>query len=366
MGRKGSLGIFAVALLWVGLSVWCWVKPADDVSASERRKLAQLPILNRQTWADGSFSSDFESYTLDQFPLRDGFRSMKAVFGRRFLLLKDTNGIYLQDGFATQIQYPLNESSVEHFSQRLEEIWRKYLRDSDCRIYLSLVPDKHYFLAAEGRYLALDYEALFAQLQQRLQWAEYIDLSGVLNVDDYYRTDTHWRQERLLPAADLICSRLGIPTASAQGLQTRALPVPFYGVYRGQAALPMPAETMYVLHNDVIDDCRVFNYETKAYTAIYDEAKLGSRDLYDIYLSGATALLRIDNPAADTDRELIVFRDSFGSSMIPLLVHGYKTVTVVDTRYISPEILGDFLEFDDQDVLFLYSTILINNSSAMK
>ena len=141
---------------------------------------------------------------------------------------------------------------------------------------------------------------------------------------------------------------------------------PFYGVYYGQAALPMQSEQMYVLTGDIPDNCTVYNHETGNTTGIYDWTKLDSRDLYDIYLSGAAALLTIENPNATTDRELVVFRDSFGSSMIPLLVKDYKTVTVVDIRYVASDYVGSYVDFHGQDVLILYSTLVLNSSSTLK
>ena len=141
---------------------------------------------------------------------------------------------------------------------------------------------------------------------------------------------------------------------------------PFYGVYYGQAALPMQPDTLYLLKSDLLDDCRVYDYETGETTAVYDMTKLDSKDLYDVYLSGARSLLTIENPNAATDRELIVFRDSFGSSMVPLLANDYAKVTLVDLRYIRSDYLGRFLDFHGQDVLFLYSTLLLNNSAAIK
>ena len=128
----------------------------------------------------------------------------------------------------------------------------------------------------------------------------------------------------------------------------------------------MEAETLYYVTNDLLDHCLVHNFETGKETRIYDMEKLQSRDLYDIYLSGAAALLEIKNPVATTDRELVVFRDSFGSSLIPLLVKDYAKVTVVDTRYIASDLVGEYLEFDDQDVLFLYSTLILNSSNSLK
>ncbi len=77
-------------------------------------------------------------------------------------------------------------------------------------------------------------------------------------------------------------------------------------------------------------------------------------------------MLTIENPDYNGTKELIVFRDSYGSSLIPLLVTGYSKITVVDTRYISPKLLNQYIEFKDQDVLFMYSTLIINNSTTLK
>ena len=115
-----------------------------------------------------------------------------------------------------------------------------------------------------------------------------------------------------------------------------------------------------------VKGCRVLNYETGEWGEVYDWKKLSGRDPYETFLSGSVSLLRIENPYAETDRELIVFRDSFGSALAPLLCRGYRTVTLVDLRYLSGAMLSRFLDFHGQDVLFLYSTLVLNNSSQLR
>ena len=61
-----------------------------------------------------------------------------------------------------------------------------------------------------------------------------------------------------------------------------------------------------------------------------------------------------------------MFRDSFGSSIAPFFIDGYSQITLVDTRYISPSLLGDYVDFTDCDVLFLYSTLVLNKSQSLK
>ena len=79
-------------------------------------------------------------------------------------------------------------------------------------------------------------------------------------------------------------------------------------------------------------------------------------------------LFIIENENATTDKELIVYRDSFGSSLVPLLVEGYRKITVVDVRYMMTTLIdsNNLIDYNDgQDVLFLYSTDVLNNSSTL-
>ena len=78
------------------------------------------------------------------------------------------------------------------------------------------------------------------------------------------------------------------------------------------------------------------------------------------------AYITIENPNATTGKELIIFRDSFGSSLAPLLVEGYEKITLVDIRYLRSDMLSKFITFENQDVLFLYSTLVLNNSETLK
>lgn len=366
MKKVRMIGFAALTALWLALILGAWFGPVHDISESERRKLAQMPEITVDAILNGKFMTGFEEFTLDQFPLRDTFRRLKALVHYNALQQGDNNDIYVEDGYAAKLEYPLNQSSLSGALEKFDYIFETYLKDTDTRIYASVVPDKGLYLAQKHGYPAMDYEALFAEVASNLDWAAYVDVSDLLEVSDYYRTDTHWRQERILDVARRLCEAMGVSHFEETELTVNPVERPFYGVYYGQAALPMDPETIYTVDNDLLTNCTVFNFETGKTTQIYDMDKLRSRDLYDVYLSGAAALLQITNPDATTGRELVVFRDSFGSSLIPLLIKDYATVTVVDTRYIVPQLLGQYLEFNNQDVLFIYSTLILNSSSALK
>jgi len=359
--QKQCIPVLAV---WILLTAFAWFGPAKAESDTERRPLKQFPGVSANSVFSGKFMEDFEGYTLDQFPVRDGFRRIKALFHTYAMGQLDTNGIYIADGYAAKMEYPLNEASIKHALDRF-----RYARDTcfpDSRVFMAVVPDKGYYLAKQSGRLSLDYDRMYTRIQDGMPWAEHIDLRDTLELTDYYRTDTHWRQEHLIPAAAVICDALGVTGPQESDYTQEKLVRPFYGVYYGQAALPMDPEPMYLLNSSLLADCRVYDHETGKTGPVYDLDKLNSRDLYDVYLSGARALLTIENPRGIPGKELIVFRDSFGSSMIPLLVRDYAKVTVVDIRYIGIDLIRKFVEVKDQDVLMLYSTLILNNSSAIK
>ena len=361
-----KIGLFATLVLWLGLCVAAWVLPGNEISESERRKLDQFPKITAKEILSGDWMEDFESYSLDQFPLRDTFRSMKALFHYNALQQLDNNEIYMADGYAAKLEFPLNSSSVDHAAKRFTAFYEKYLKEQGSAVYMTIVPDKGYYLAQENGYPAMDYSEMFRSFAQQMPWAEQIDITDLLDHEDYYRTDTHWRQEKLLDVAGKISEALGVTAPKPGDFTVTKVERPFYGVYYGQAALPMDAEELYYLRSDLLEQCRVYQYESQSYTQVYDLTKLESLDLYDIFLSGPKSLMTIENPNATTDRELIIVRDSFGSSIAPLLVQDYARVTLVDIRYLNLNTLERFLEFKGQDVLFLYSTLVLNNSETIQ
>lgn len=363
---KNMVLVCVTGAFLLGFFLWSLLKPPEEISLSERRTLAAFPQLTGESVLSGEFMTSFESYTLDQFPLRDTFRGIKAVTARYLLGQKDNNGVYMEDGYLSKLDYPLNTDSVDYALGRFRHVYDRYLgdKDMDMDIYISVIPDKNYFLAEENGYPSMDYEALFARIKEGADFAEYIDITPFLELSDYYRTDTHWRQENILDAARLLAGAMDVTlTSDYTKMKTDG---PFYGVYYGQAALPVSGEDLYYLNNDILEQCRVYDYETDAYLPVYDLEKAEGQDPYELFLSGPKSIQVIENPQGSRSRELILFRDSFGSSIAPLLAEGYGKITLVDIRYISPAMLEQFITFENQDVLFLYSVSVLNDSVTIK
>ena len=355
MKRKASIATAAVFLaVLFGFSLLHLALPDREVSRSERRRLAQLPPLS------SGFSDKLEEYMLDQFPLREQLRTVNSLVRLYGLGQADIHSIYLQGGGAFRMDGPLQEKQVRHAAAVFSAVQETYF--PSLPPHYVIVPDKN--AKAETSRPRLDTEALRGIVREALPGMTEIDIWDLLSADDYYKTDPHWRQERLPAAARYLAAAMG--AAAAADYTEVTLDRPFYGVYSGYAALPLAGETLRYLTNDTIAACRVTNYETGGEGPVYDLEKARGSDPYELFLSGSVSLLTVESPNARTDRELVIFRDSFASSLAPLLLEGYSRVTLVDIRYLSPTQLGRYLTFTDQDVLFLYSTGVLNNSSTLK
>ncbi len=361
--KKDKILIGLVGGVFALLCILTWVMPDAKYSTSERRELKQKPELSLETVLDGRFMSNFEAYSLDQFPFRDGFRSLKAMT----LLKLDNNDVYVVDGVINSMDYPLKEQNLLYASGRFAYVYEKFLKDSGCEVYLSIIPDKNYFYAEKNGYLAVDYDRLVDIMKAENKYMTYIDIFPLLTGDDYYMTDTHWKQEKLAEVAEKLLDGMGGPEKGEMpDYEVVEMEEDFYGVYYGQAALPLKADKISYLTNPVIEGLKVFDWQNNKEIPVYDENRMTDKDPYELFTGGPISLVTIENPACNNGKQLVVFRDSFGSSLSPLLAQGYEKTTLIDIRYMMPAMLGNFVDFTDADVLFIYSTMVLNNSETLK
>lgn len=361
---KNIITVFLVSIFIIGFSVVGIFKEDIKISQSERRPLAQKPDVTFENITNGKFMTDFESYSLDQFPAREKFRNLKSEISFFAMGKKDNKGVYILNDYISKLEYPLDEKSIEYVSKRFNYINDKFLKDN--KVYFSIIPDKNYFLASENNYPSINYTKLTDTMRKNMYFAKYIDIFPYLQIENYYKTDTHWRQEKIFDVAKVLLKNMNTPFNDNNAYQIKELNLPFYGVYYGQLALPVDAEKIYYISSNTLNNCRVFDYEENKYIGVYDFEKTKDQDLYEFFLGGSKGLITIENDEALCDKELVVFRDSFMSSLAPYFVDSYKKITLVDVRYFYPDYLGKFVNFENADCLFIYSSVVLNNGVTIK
>ena len=266
MKKIQHYGVFLAAAVWLCLAVAAWVYPAQAESTAERRALTQKPALTLGSLLDGSFMARFETAAQDQFAFREGFRTVKAAASYGLFRQGDNNGIYLSQGHAAKLEYPYQESAGDRAVKLFRTVYETYFAGKGGKAVFAVVPDKGYYLAFPGGYPAMDYDALFAKMKDQ-DWAEYVDLTDCLTAGSYYKTDTHWRQEKIAPAAEKIAAALGTKLENSYTESTAT--DKFYGVYYGQSALSLPAESINYITDKAIASAEVYNAETGKTAGVY-------------------------------------------------------------------------------------------------
>lgn len=325
-----------------------------ELSFTERRKLKDFPEFK----FSNEYSKDLEKYFLDQFPFRDNFRSVKASFNYNILNKLDNNGIYLHDNYIFKME-ELNKKSINNFLNHVETT-RKYL-NKDNKVYMLIIPDKNYYLDSKD-FIKLDYDYIYKELDKLN--IEKIDIRNIMTLSDYYETDTHWRQENIEKVIYELDKKMNFNYKEQVFKKNNYNK--FYGVYYSEAAINRKPDKLVYLENSIINNANVNYLENKKLNTVYNKEKLNSFDSYEVYLDGASSFIEIENKESITDKELVIFRDSFASSLTPYLINSYKKITLIDNRYINSLNYLDLIDFTNQDVLFMYSTLVVNNSFSLK
>jgi len=349
----GVIGVFFILNLIV---------PPPSVLESERRAPAKFPALSVSSVLSGSFMNKFEDYAADRFVFRDVFRAVHTFVVLDIYRQNDKSGLYRSKAVGVGEFRRTNAVSFRQTAERVKKA-ADSLAGLDMNIYYSIIPDKSVF--AERYMPGFDIETAEAIIEGVLYDYEYIPLFESLSAGSYYKTDLHWDQTKMTGAASNLLKAMGAETVF--GDYNKVVAGDFRGVYAGQIALPVDPDILAYLDIPGLA-VSYLNEKTLEFESgpLYDAERFNGVDPYDIFLSGPQPLITIESGAA-SGRELYLFRDSFGSSLAPLLTGVYSKITLIDLRYIHLSLVERFVDFTPgSDVLFIYSSQIFNNPSVLQ
>ena len=350
--KNKIIAIIFICIIF-GFSLTSIIAKDNLLSTFERRKLAQFPKL------DKDFTGNLDDYLLDQFIFRNKLINLNSFINRKILNKIDNNDVYVIGDNIYDKTYPLNEKQTTNFTKKINYIIENYCNNSN--VYYSIIPDKNYFIAEEN-YLKLNYDKMYNIITSRTN-GKYINITDDLDIEDYYRTDIHWKQENLSDVVKEIVKAMGKEYKPQTYIQKQYNE--FYGASYSKAGMDLEPDILTYLYSQDMKNVTVTHLEFGG-KSMYDTEKLTSLDAYDVFLSGPSSYIEIENSSVTDGSTLILFRDSFGSSIAPLLTSYYNKIILVDLRYIDFNIAKEKLNFENADVLFLYSTLIVNSSNVLK
>lgn len=347
MKNKILITLFMLVLIVGGVSPFF---DQASISFSERRSLAVFP----DVWENGNLNAGFfdeaDKYYSDHFLLRDEFRALKGFVISQIFHIGEYNGVFMQDNYLFK-KDEFDQKAVERNIAIINEIAADF---NNC--YLTIIPNKAEY--ARGYHDNYDFNELVSLINEKAE-ITFIDISSSLSLEDYYRTDIHWRQEQIGGIAELLVSEMEMSWIA--GKYENESYYPFYGALYAEIAPSVKPDTLVYLDSETIKQAKVYDLESDKYITVYDQQDLLSPDAYDIFLGGPKAYLKIENPASKTDQKLIIFRDSFASSIAPLLIESFEQIELIDLRYYDRSLIKDLKLDNEATVLFMYGSQIINS-----
>lgn len=353
------------------LSITFLLSPKQNFSENENRYLAKFPSLSWENVKNGEYMEDISTWLSDHFPLRNFFMGLKAdteiTLGK-----KEINHVYIaQDEYLIEVyDTPVN---TERIADTFHKFYQK-LDSSKVDANLMLVPTAHSILA--------DKLPTNAPVINQMNTAKIIyEKSGIPAIDCssylsqaaasgqiYYYTDHHWTTYGAYQGYLAFCEAKGLTPVSLEDMTAETVSDEFYGtIYSKVNDYSHKADSI-TLYTNPADTLTVNYTDTEEITdSLYNLDYVSQKDKYSLFLNNLHTLIEITNETAESDRELVLIKDSYANSMVPFLVHHYKKIYVFDSRYYKQG-PSSFIEEHPSvtDVLLLYNMNTLDTDSGIR
>ena len=360
MKNKLSLWVGSTFIVYLGIFLILQLTyPKQTFSELENRALASKPQLSLERILDGRFTSDYETYIADQFPLRNRFITLKSNT-ERILQKKEVNGVFIgADG------YLLQNFSVPDMERTYRNAgYINTLADS-FNVYVALVPtatkiaeDKLPKFATpydEGQYISDFYSALSPKVY-KVPVLETLISAYKEGQDLYYKTDHHWTTLGAYYGYTSFCNTAHLIATAFEDFTVQTVSTDFYGSLFSKGNFTYLAPDSVQIFYPKNKNPLTITYELSGNTkeSLYNYDYLNQKDKYSIFLDGNHPLIRIKT-STKNGRKLLVIKDSYANCMIPFLTAHYEEIQIIDLRMANFPIQTYATENQIDDILLLYN-----------
>ena len=384
-------------LFLTAVAAWNLLVPDREFSQMENRPLASAPRVTADAVRSGQWMSDFETYTSDQFPGRDGWMQLQTVLTR--LSSRQDNGHvwFGDDGWLFSMEEPDEKGLAKNLQIVSRWIDQTQKSHPNVNVSILLAPTAHsvmeeklpdHVLTDRPEEAALSDALTFLHsqvpdavapdlLQGLLQWRSSTASSGQSAIGAesgasqlYYRTDHHWTSEGAYIAYCQWAEETGLIPISPSEFQRNEVSKSFLGTTWSKAPDPL-------IEADTITCWTPLSqpqYSLAAWTdgndpsvteqrsSLYRKEALSQKDQYSFFLGGNDPQLLIRTPVRN-GKKLLLIKDSYANCMVPFLALHYEEILITDLRYSHGTLYNDgrWPESDASaslpvtDIMFLYN-----------
>lgn len=336
--RNKIISLFFCFLILLGTVSGIVIKD-KYYSESERRKLAQRPVITMADLISGKTGSDIEKYLADQFPLRDGWITVKTLAelaaGKR-----EGGGIYFADGgYLIEKFVSYDPEQFRKNIAALVEFSDKVGKEYGVKVRVMLVPTATEILS--------DRLPAFAPRASQTEMIEYARSAGLDVVDVteiltahrdeyiYYKTDHHFTSLGAYYCYAAWKAAKGESCDSLDAWKSEVLCNDFRGTTYAKVNYPFaPYDTITAYYK--AEHHRV-DYNGGSYTAdsIYERKYLEGKDKYATFLNSNQSTTVVSGGGSG---KLLVLKDSYANTFAQFLVDEYEETHLIDMRFYTRQV----------------------------
>lgn len=364
MSRKQALGtIIVFGILIFGFTAATILTHSVEFSETENRVLAQKPQLKVQTLLNGEFEAGYEAYLTDQFIWRDGWIGLKTDT-ERLLLKRESKDIYFaEDGYLIERHTgSFDSSTAERNMEALAQFVEKYQEQLGTEhITVMIVPNAVEILRDKLPPFAppSDEAEYLNRVAKALPENIWLDTAEILRTHEeeelYYKTDHHWKTLAAFYVYREWAKEQGFYVPELSDYRIETVTDSFEGTIQSKLGIQGLCDTIELFQPQKEIDYTILREGSENLEhSLYDYAALDTKDKYAVYFGGNQGLLRI-NTNADSDRKILIIKDSYANCFIPFMLGEFQTIDILDLRYDRQRLNERIAEGSYTDILFLYN-----------
>ncbi|MEG0306684.1 MAG: DHHW family protein [Clostridium sp.] len=362
--KKNPL-LYSFIIIMIMLTITDMIISNRKFSELENRNLKGKVKFTLEGFFDGTFSKSYEEYINDQFVFRDQWINLKSrgeyVLGK----VENNNVVYGKDNYLFE---KLTSFDEERRIGNMESV-NKFINNLDEKVSFMIIPNSYEVYRDKlpiGAPL-INQEVEINKIYNGSKGSNNIDLLKVMNSNReeyiYYKTDHHWTTYGAYLGYREFIESIGEKPVKLEDLEEVTIEN-FYGTYFSKAK-PF---------NAVSDVLTYYNFKNiemdiqgEGYNELYDYSYLNTRDKYSMFLRGNNAITVIKNKDLQNGKKLLVFKDSFGNSMVPFLTQNFEEIHVVDLRSFMLNVTDYVKENNFENILIAYNlTNFIRDTNVIK
>lgn len=326
--------------------------PDKYYSETEKRTLTQKTAISIADFPSGKMGTEIEKYLADQFPMRNGWITVKTL-AQRLSGKTEISGVYFgKDGYLIDAFTSYNRKQYQANLQALKQLSERISVPMD----VMLIPTAAQILSDKLPAYApnLDQKELLVYAQKLgLSTVDVFDaLSDHKDEYIYYKTDHHFTSLGAYYCYAAWMQAQGKTAEPIYAWQSQVLCDNFRGTTYNKVNDPFAPYDTITAYYKTLQHAVNYNNGNYMTDSIYERKYLSGKDQYATFLNSNQSTTVV---SGNGEGKLLILKDSYANCFAQFVIDDYAETHLIDLRFFKGSVSDYITENGITQVLVLYN-----------